>query len=64
MNKSTPLKNKKDVRTPKEPMIKMNNNIPRDFHKQIKQKALDEDTTVTELVCRVLKNYLKQNQQK
>jgi hypothetical protein len=34
--------------------IKMNVNIPKSLHKKIKQKTLDEDTTVTELVITAL----------
>ena len=48
----------KDVRNLKDGTIRMNINLPRDFHKQIKQKALDENITVTELVCRAVKEYL------
>jgi predicted HicB family RNase H-like nuclease len=35
-------------------IIKMNVNIPKVLHKKMKQKALDEDTTVTELVIKAL----------
>jgi hypothetical protein len=35
-------------------IIKMNVNIPKVLHKKVKQKALDEDTTVTELVINLL----------
>lgn len=38
--------------------VRMNLNISKTFHKEIKQKALDEDTTVTELVVKALKEYL------
>jgi predicted HicB family RNase H-like nuclease len=38
--------------------IRMNVNIPKAFHKQIKHRALDEDTTVTEIVIKALKEYL------
>jgi len=38
--------------------IRMNINIPRGFHKQIKQKALDENVTVTELVSKAVKEYI------
>lgn len=41
-----------------EEIVKMNINIERSFYKKIKQKALDEDTTVTELVTRVVKEYI------
>jgi hypothetical protein len=42
----------------KEEVVKMNINIERSFYKKIKQKALDEDTTVTELVTRIVKEYI------
>ena len=42
----------------KEGIVKMNINVERAFYKQIKQKALDEDTTVTELVTRVVNEYI------
>lgn len=42
----------------KEEIVKMNINIERSFYKKIKQKALDEDTTITELVTRVVKEYV------
>jgi hypothetical protein len=41
-----------------EDTIRMNVNISKAFHKQIKQKALDEDTTVTEIVMKSLKEYM------
>ncbi len=41
-----------------EDTIRMNVNISKTFHKQIKQKALDEDTTVTEIVMKSLKEYM------
>lgn len=41
-----------------EPTIRMNVNIPKEFHKKIKQKALDEDITVTELVVKAVNEYL------
>lgn len=43
----------------KEDSIRMNVNISKGLHKGIKQRALDEDTTVTELVIRALNEYLK-----
>lgn len=42
----------------KEEVTKMNVNIPKDFYKKIKQRALDEDTTVTEIVLKALRQYL------
>ncbi len=38
--------------------IRMNVNISKAFHKKIKQRALDEDTTVTEIVMKALEKYL------
>jgi len=42
----------------KEEVTKMNVNIPKSFYKKIKQRALDEDTSVTEIVIRALNQYL------
>ena len=41
-----------------ETTIRMNVNIPKELHKRIKQKALDEDTTITELVMKAVNEYL------
>lgn len=41
-----------------EEMIRMNINLPKSFYKKIKQKALDEETTVTEIVIKALEKYL------
>lgn len=46
------------VKETDERTIRMNVNISKAFHKQIKQKALDEDTTVTEIVMKALKEYM------
>ncbi len=58
-----PSSNKKDkaissVQEIGENYMRMNVNIQKAFHKQIKQRALDDDTTVTEIVTRALKNYM------
>ena len=42
----------------REEVTKMNVNVPKSFYKRIKQKALDEDTSVTEIVIRALSQYL------
>ena len=42
----------------KEEMIRMNINLPKSFYRQIKQKALDEESTVTEIVIKALEKYL------
>ena len=46
------------IQSTKEGSIRMNININRVFYKQIKQKALDEDTSVTELVKKALRAYI------
>ena len=33
--------------------------LPKDFHKKVKQRALDEDITVTELIYKAVKAYLE-----
>ena len=58
-----PSSSKKDkaissVVSTEEKYTQMNLNIPKSFHKQIKQRALDNDTTVTELVIKVIEEYL------
>ncbi len=45
----------------KEETIRMNVNIPKSFHKKIKQFALDKDITVTELVVKALADYIKES---
>lgn len=42
-----------------EEKIRMNVNIPKSFYKKIKQKALDEDSTVTDIVMMSLKQYIE-----
>ena len=41
--------------------IRMNINISKAFHKKIKQQALNEDTTVTEIVIRCLEEYMSKS---
>lgn len=38
--------------------VRMNVNISKSFYKKIKQAALDEDSSITELVKKALLNYL------
>lgn len=38
--------------------IRMNINISKKLHKKIKQKALDEDTTITKIVVEAINEYL------
>ena len=47
-----------DVQNLQDETIRMNINIPKVFYKKIKQKALDDDMTVTELVIKALKTYI------
>lgn len=46
------------VQETQEDTIRMNVNIPKDFYKKIKQKALDENTTVTDIVKQALNEYM------
>jgi predicted HicB family RNase H-like nuclease len=46
------------VQDTQEESIRMNVNISKSFHRQIKQWALDEDTTVTDIVMKALKAYM------
>jgi len=47
-----------EMQKTKEDTVRMNVNISKVFHKQIKQKALDENITVTELVCKSIKEHI------
>ncbi|HXH54332.1 MAG TPA: hypothetical protein VNK03_01110 [Gammaproteobacteria bacterium] len=47
------------IQSSEEETIRMNVNIPRSFHKKIKQRALDENITVTELVCKSINKYME-----
>ena len=51
----------KEVQEVREETIRMNINISRSFHKEIKQRALDENITVTTLVQKAIKNYLEKH---
>jgi hypothetical protein len=42
-------------------IIRMNINIPKSFYKIIKQRALDEDTSITEIVKKSLNEYMSKN---
>lgn len=58
-----PSSNKKDkaissVQETGENYMKMNVNIEKSFYKQIKQRALNDDTTVREIVTKALKDYM------
>lgn len=42
-----------------EKMVKINMNITKSFHKEIKRFALEKDITITELVLNSLLEYMK-----
>jgi predicted HicB family RNase H-like nuclease len=42
----------------KEPTVRLNVIITKSFHKQIKQRALDEEITVTELIHKAVNEYM------
>jgi hypothetical protein len=41
-----------------EESVRMNVNISKNFYKQIKRRAIDQDTTITELVIKALDEYM------
>jgi hypothetical protein len=47
-----------EVQGSRDEMIRMNINMPKIFYKKIKQKALDEDITITDLVIKATKEYI------
>ncbi|MEA0971380.1 hypothetical protein Megvenef_01357 [Candidatus Megaera venefica] len=46
------LKDKQDI-------MKMNINVAKSFHKEIKRYALENDITITELIHKSLQDYMK-----
>jgi hypothetical protein len=46
------------LREEDDPFVRMNVNIRKSFHKKIKQRALDDSTTVTEIVFKAINDYL------
>jgi hypothetical protein len=46
------------VREKEERTTRLNMNIPKSFHKKLKQRALDENITVTELAMKALSKYI------
>ena len=57
-NKQKSTRQDIDESATKEMTVRMNVNIAKSFHKQIKKRALNEDITVTELVHRAIKEYM------
>ena len=47
------------VQSSGEDMVRMNVNISKVFHKKLKQRALDEEITLTELVIQSLERHIK-----
>lgn len=45
----------------KEEVVKININVKKNFHKDIKRYALEKDTTITELIHKSLQEYMKKN---
>jgi len=43
----------------KEATIRMNVNIPKSFHKRLKQFALDKDMTVTDVVMKAIESWMQ-----
>lgn len=43
----------------KQDIMKMNINIAKNFHKEIKRYALENDITITELIHKSLQDYMK-----
>lgn len=48
------LKDKQDIMK-----MKMNINVAKSFHKEIKRYALENDITITELIHKSLQDYMK-----
>jgi hypothetical protein len=44
-----------------EPIVRLNANMPKSLLKRLKQRALDEDTTMTELVIKAVNEYLSRS---
>lgn len=49
------------VRDISEETIRMNINISKSFYKKVKQRALDEDRTITEIAIKSLEAYMSKN---
>lgn len=52
------------VQETKEEYVKMNFNVPKSFYKEIKQRALDEETNITQLIVKALNEYLSKRANK
>lgn len=55
VNKEKALKQLED----KSDIMKMNINIQKKFHKEIKRYALESDITITDLIHKALQEYMK-----
>ena len=45
-----------------EDTIRMNINVPRNFYKKVKLKAVEEDSTISNLVIKAIENYILDQQ--
>ena len=45
----------------KEEIVKINMNVKKSFHKNIKRYALEQDITITELIHKSLQEYMNRN---
>jgi signal recognition particle GTPase len=45
----------------KDIIVKININITKNFHKEVKRYALEKDITITELIHNSLQEYMKNN---
>ena len=52
------------VQNTKEELVKVNFNVAKSFYKDIKQRALDDDTNMTQLITRALQEYLSKKANK
>jgi hypothetical protein len=56
-----PSENKNKALKLLEKDIKININITKNFHKEVKRYALEKDITITELIHNSLQEYMKNN---
>lgn len=60
-NKSTPKQQKKESNkdnAKKEPMERLNVEVPKSLHKQLKLKAVEQGTTIKEIVINAINDHL------
>lgn len=60
--RKTPAKSLNDLKQESaEPIVRLNANVPKSWHKRLRQRALDEDITVTELVMKAVDQYMSKS---